>query len=243
MKSLQRLIALVLLFGFIILPASAGTWRLKQIAQFDKASSFVSTVTFQDTVTFDTAPVVPAGAIARVKLTQEDAAAYPVSLMQCRSNTGLALTATEGAGIPSILGGGIGTGGLQIAGEVANNETETTTFSFEFALPPEYVSGETVTLRLRSSVAGAGTLGATKTIDVECYELGADGTVGSDLCATAAGTLVDDVNTTFDFTITPTGLAAGDRLQVFVQTSILETATADLQAFVNYIAFLLDVKG
>lgn len=79
------------------------------------------------------------------------------------------------------------------------------------ALPANYVNGEAITLRIRAKVSVSRQVGAS--VDAVVKKCG--DSLGSDICATAAQTL----STSFankDFTITPTGLVAGDELNIEV---------------------------
>jgi len=131
---------------------------------------------------------------------------------------------------------------MTILGEIANNETEVTNGYFQFVLPPEYVSGGDVKIRAKHQTTGAGTAVAS-TIDFTCKKQDGNGTVGSDLVTTAAQTIVKSTWTTSDFVVTGTGLVAGDILSVKMTTSVLETATANIQAQIDGLAMLLDIKG
>ena len=182
--------------------------------------------------------------IDRDEIALESLARYPVALQSCRSNTGLALDATGGDTLFSIVNAGIGVGTLTLKGEEALSETEITTLCFEFALPPEYIANEDVKINVQAKYddSSGGTVGA-KTIDCEVYELGDDGTGGSDLCTTAAQTLTTSF-ADYSFTVTDTALTAGDRLIVYVQTVIEETAGGGaLFAVIGSIEVQLDIRG
>jgi len=182
----------------------------------------------------------------RANLVQDDAAVYRIPLQNCRSNTGLVLDASGGDTLFSIVNGGFGTGTLTLKGEEAVSETETTTLCFEFALPPEYVASETVTVAVECKVddSGAGNA-ATETIEIEAYELGDDGTVGVNLASGGAQDMSggSDAFATYTSTITDADLAAGDKLLVFVQTVIEEDNGTAVYAVIGNIEVRLDVKG
>ena len=183
---------------------------------------------------------------ARSGLTQDDAQVYRIPLMGCRSNTGLVLDATGGDTLFSIVNGGFGTGTLTLKGEEAVSETETTTLCFEFALPPEYVADETVTVAIECKVdeSGAGNA-TTETIEIEAYELDDEGAVGSNLASGGAQDISGngDGFNTYTSTITDTGLAAGDKLIIFVQTVVTEDAGTAVYAEIGNIEVRLDIKG
>jgi hypothetical protein len=81
----------------------------------------------------------------------------------------------------------------------------------EFVLPQNYVSGGTITVRVRAAMLTTISDG-TGTVDVEVWKPDLDGAVGSDLCTTAATTMNSLTPANKDFVVTPTGLVAGDRL-------------------------------
>lgn len=112
-----------------------------------------------------------------------------------------------------------------------------------FVLPAEYDAGQSVTLRIR---AGADTTVSDTSLDldVELYEVDRDGGVGSDLCQTAAQSINNLTLADKDFTINPTGLAAGDQLDFRVEVAVVDSATATVvKAKITEIAFLIDIRG
>lgn len=95
---------------------------------------------------------------------------------------------------------------------------------FFFPLPADYVAGGAITVRVRAKVSAAREV--AQTVDVVAKKVG-DAAVGSDICATAAQALTT-AYANYDFTITPTGLVAGDVLQVDVYLATDDTgASAD----------------
>lgn len=96
--------------------------------------------------------------------------------------------------------------------------------AFLLALPPEYDDGETLQVRVH---AGMETTIAddSATVDVECYKSDRDGTSGADICATAAQSINSLTFSDKDFTITPTGLSAGDLLLIRLAITIVDGST------------------
>ena len=96
---------------------------------------------------------------------------------------------------------------------------------FAVRLPPNYVGGQTVKLRVS---AGMLTTAAdtTATLDLVCHQLDEDTTVQADICATAAQSMNNLVFTDLDFTITASALSAGDILDCRLTTAINDGATA-----------------
>lgn len=185
------------------------------------------------------ADVASGAAIARSKLAEDALQVYGIPLYTVRAAdlAGLALTETAGDHFLSFSANVI-----LIKGEVSSNETETSVSYFEFILPPEYVDAGDVHVRLNAQYSGDGTNNVS-TIDVSAYEQ-TDGAVGGDLCATAAINLTNSF-ANCDFTITATGLVAGDVLNVKVTTAIIEASDgpAAMEAQIDKVAVLTDIKG
>lgn len=140
---------------------------------------------------------------------------------------------TYGTGVPSIQ-----TGDNKAAGAVTKYARRTV------QLPPNYVAGETVTIRLR---AGMKTTIAdnSATVDVQAYKSDGEGAVsGSDLCATAAQACNSLTMADKDFTITPTSLSPGDVLDVRIAIATNDAATATAVAgCIGRATLLCDTKG
>ena len=183
---------------------------------------------------------IPPGVIARSDLTEDALAVYGIPINRLMAADGVALAIAETAGDHYLS---LSANVITLLGEIANNNTKTDVSYFQFILPSEYVAAEDVRIRVKHQATGAGTLGATKTIDVEAYEQTGNGAVGSDLVTTAAQTVTKSVWATSDFVVTATNLVAGDILIVKLTTAIQETAIANIQVQVDGIAVLLDVKG
>lgn len=179
-----------------------------------------------------------AGELKRADLTEDALAVYGINLYDLRAADLAELGISETAGDHFLY---LNAGVVLLKGESSQNETEASVSYFTFTLPPEYVAAGDVKVRVNSKVDGSGTLG-TCTVDIEAYEQ-ADGAVGSDICATAA----QDIDATYandDFTITATGLVAGDKLTIKLTTSVEETGNSNpLEAHIDEVALLLDVKG
>lgn len=118
----------------------------------------------------------------------------------------------------------VGTNQHFIDGEATVNETEASVGWITTLLPATYVSGKPLAIAATAGIVLAGDAALTSaTIDFEVYKQAADGTVGSDLVETAA-TAITTTFGTKTFVITPTDLAAGDRLVIKMTTSVVETA-------------------
>jgi len=182
-----------------------------------------------------------AGTLTRADLTEEALAVYGLPATAVKQVTGIPLSASESAGTFNL---DITSDVWLIQGEIANNETETSEGAFQFVLPPEYVSGGDVTVRIKNRmVLGAGTDNGS-TLDVEVFEQDGNGAVGADLCTTTAVTYAGaSAWQTTDFVVTGSGLVAGDILNIVITTNVVESASSDIHAELDGLALLLDIKG
>lgn len=109
----------------------------------------------------------------------------------------------------SLLGLAATTAGVNLVGNQASGNTKSDYAQIEMVLPAWYVPGAAISVRLRAKWSTT-LLTASSKVDVE-VKVAADGTLGSDICTTAA----QQVTTSFvayDFVVTPTGRVAGDKL-------------------------------
>lgn len=144
-----------------------------------------------------------------------------VPVTSLRGATGLILTATEVAGGFNLA---VATNVLTAQAEITDNETEASVCVASIVLPQNYVAGSPITVRLPVAIVKTGSpTDNGSTIDLEVYKQ-ASGAVGSDLCATAAQTFAAlDTWYNKDFSVTATGLAAGDVLQLKITSSIIDS--------------------
>lgn len=179
----------------------------------------------------DTALWSAVGGLSRAMLAEEALARYPVDLYVNHGD----FARSEG---------GWGSGDLTLVGSTIRNGTIVNLLTALVPIPPEYVADHDVKLVVHAKVndAGGGTLGTCE-VDAEVYELTDEGAAGADLCATAAQAMTNAFGDK-TFTITDTGLVAGDRLLVLVKTSVEENADAgDLNAVIGTVEMQLDIKG
>jgi len=137
----------------------------------------------------------------------------------------LPLDLLGGYGDLALAFGGWGDGSLLLRGREVTGDTLPNEQAWVAALPSGYEAGGTVKLAVHARYAGGGTAG-TVTIDAEVYELTDAGAAGGDLCATAAQS-VSGSWADVEFTVTPTGLTAGDRLMILLRASVQETGGSD----------------
>jgi hypothetical protein len=146
-----------------------------------------------------------------------------------------------------IVRGAFGTNAISLQTEdLQKKGSQTRVARFSVVLPPEYVDGQTVKIRV---VGGMITTVAdtTCTVDVNCYLNDEDNTVSADLCTTVAttiNTLLSAAATTVDFTITAATLTAGSLLDLRVSVICNDAAgaTAVIGA-ITKVALLVDTQG
>lgn len=112
-----------------------------------------------------------------------------------------------------------------------------------FMLPPEYVTGQTITFRFTAGMLLA-VAATTATVDVQGY-LSADTTLvtGVDLVTTSAQSCNSVTFANYDFTVTPTLLAAGNTLDFRIAMAATSaTATSHFLAIAS-VKLLLGIKG
>jgi hypothetical protein len=171
--------------------------------------------------------------VADITVTELFSGISPVNrlnLMDGRNTNGTALDAT-GSATNFAISSTPGTS-LRLLGASATGVTRTNTAIYSATLPANYIPGRDITLTVNANRTGTGTAG-TNTVDVQAYSVTTTGTQSADLVTTAAqaitGTAAD-----YAFTVTGTGLVAGDRLLVQVVTVTQETgAVNSLTAQVN----------
>lgn len=93
------------------------------------------------------------------------------------------------------------------------------------ALPDNYVAGSAITLRAKAGMITT-VSDTTATIDFNVYSNDGDATGSADLVETAATTINSLTFSNKDFVITPTGLVAGQLLNVKMTIAITDGATA-----------------
>ncbi len=180
----------------------------------------------------------------RSALGQDDASVYNVPLDQMKTHATLALLGAS-AGTPSgdcgMTPGTYGSASPVIIGESASGNSKSDAFRFLFALPVEYVAGETVTLRVHSMITG--NVNVAQTVDASAYKVDGAAGIGSDLVSTSAIALTTSF-ADHDFTITPTTLGPGDILDIQITLAANDTGASNNKLCkVGAVQMLLDVKG
>ncbi len=189
------------------------------------------------------AKTFPAGSIARSVLATDAAALHSISLSSLKNINGTPLDASSSTGEFGLTFPVFGSNsGVTLDSEASNGDTKTDSACFEFSLPDNYVAGSNITVHVEYSVAGSGVLGSTKTFTVDAFKVGADGAQGTNLGPTA-DTLTIAAMTNHTYSITPTGLAAGDKLIIQMQSAVQETDSSDLVLSIGSVRVAVDVKG
>lgn len=188
---------------------------------------------------------IPNGKIARAALAQETGV-YRIRPDELRLGTGAPMSISVVASTHRLVLSGYGSsGGVIIMGNAANNNTRTDTSLFYFRLPPEYVAGGTVTVRIcQTYYEQGGNAPETKTLTIDAREISPGGSaVGGNLYAGGDQTLTD-TGTDYDLTISPTDLAPGDMIQIYFRTAISESgAGGDNTVVIGGIEMRINVKG
>lgn len=183
----------------------------------------------------------------RTNLLQDDNAVYPIPWTAWRVWDALS-TNLPGAGAADdlgLVGGTFGTGTPTLqTGDVKAAGAVTRYARCHLRLPPEYVGGQSVTLRFHAGMLTTLSDGPC-TVDVEVFKCNREGGVtGTDLCATNATSIKSLTLTDKDFTITPNALLPGDELDIKVAIASSDGATATaVIGIIGSVQLLLDIKG
>lgn len=182
----------------------------------------------------------------RSELAQEQLAAFAVNPANWRQHDAFAtaLSATAGSDDLGLVGGTFGsahpvlqTGDLKAAGATTRRARALV------QLPAEYDEHETAQLRLTCGMVT--TIADTAaTVDVEVYKIAKDGSVGSDLCTTAAQSINSLTDADKDFTINAADLSPGDVLDVRVSVLVNDAATVTaVIGQIGHAELLCDIRG
>lgn len=178
-------------------------------------------------------------------LRQTPNAAFPVRLDALRvwDAYHTNLPGTAAADDLALLSGTFGTSPPVVSAGDCKALGATTRYArFQVQLPESYESAETITLAISAGMLTT-VADVTCTIDVEAFKLDKIGGIGADLCATAAVTINSLVFGTKSFTITPSGMAAGDVLDVRVAVACNDAATATaVTPTIAAITLLADIR-
>ena len=191
------------------------------------------------------ANVSNSAAIARSKLALDSSAKYAIPLPAFRTWDDLtsALPGTAASDDLGLIEGTFGTDFPTIQTSDAKATTVTQRTRILASVPQEYGEAETVALRIRGGMITT-ISDATATVDVEVYLHDDDGSVGSDLCTTAATTINSLTKANVDFAITSTDIDPGDQLDIRVTVAITDSATGTaVIGEISEAKILFDVRG
>jgi hypothetical protein len=183
--------------------------------------------------------------LARDQLQQDANAVYAIPLTNCRVHDALhtLLPGTAANDDMALITGTPGTDAPTLQGVDFGGTTSDEKCAFIWPVPVEYDPANSITVRVRCAMLT--TVADTScTIDVECWKADGDGAVGSDICSTAAQSMNSTTIANKDFTITPTGIAAGDTLIVRLSFAGTDGGNAGVMIpEIQSIKILADIKG
>lgn len=183
------------------------------------------------------------GAIARTALTQDDLQPYPVVLESAKVWDALQsnIPVTPASDDLGIIDNTFLTGRPTIeTGDLKNAGATTRKTRFAVPVPPEYVAGETLTLRINAGMKTT-VASVSATVDAEVARRAAP-TV--DICATAATTINSLTAANKDFTLTPTNVVPGDVLDIVLSVAVNDSGTGTaVIGQINSVTLLADIKG
>jgi len=182
------------------------------------------------------------GPINRSNLIADNTAVYPLALHTFRVHDAIQ-TNLPGTALADDLGvtsGAYGTDVPTIRSEDLNGDGTAASYArTSFTLPPEYVSGGTITLRIY-----ADTQAGAASVDAQVFQASKTSfqVTGSDLVTTSP-TAISTVFGAKDFVITPTSKVAGDTFDIRIAVIGTTSTTALTIARIPNIEILLQVKG
>lgn len=189
-------------------------------------------------------PPIDPGQIAQRNLQE-----YVIDLTQCRihDNFGVILPNAGATDDLGLVGGSLGTNAPSLQTEDLKAAGATLNYAaFTYALPPEYVAGQTVLIRFKAGMI-TNVADTNATLDIACYSNDEDNSVSADLASAAVS---DNMNAliasvvTIDFTITEAALSPGTVLHVRLSTSINDGATGTaVIGCITKISLLCDTQG
>jgi hypothetical protein len=186
---------------------------------------------------------VPIVATARADLSQDNLASYPVPVGMLRvwdAPSTVAVAATAANDDLAVVYNTFLTAKPTVETGDIKTTSSTRKVGFQFTVPPEYVAGETATLRINAGMKTT-VAGTSCTVDAQVTRQ-AGPTV--DICATAATTINSLTPANVDFTLTPTDLVPGDVLDVVLSVAYVDAATGTaVIGKINSVELFLDIKG
>ena len=204
---------------------------------------------FDDVRISGTLAIKETGVSAQTRLTilkQDALAIFPVNMMDLRVWDAIQtnLPGTAAADDLALIGTTFGTTAPVVSAGDCKALGATSRYArFMVELPECYEAGETVTFSLSAGMVTT-VASSSCTVDVECYRINKITGIGSDLCTTSATTINSLVVAAKAFTITPSGLTAGDVLDVRLTIACNDAATGTaVTPTIAGIDLLCDIKG
>jgi len=203
---------------------------------------------FNDAVTITGSLAVPGGIATkfdRAQLNQEPFVPHAVPFDRFRVHDAMQtnLPGTAAADDLAVIAATFGADAPTLQTSDAKATTVTQRARCLFMIPAEYDDGETVSVRIAAAMNVTISDG-TATVDVECYKADRQGSVGSDLCTTAAQSINSLTFANKDFTITSATLAPGDVLDIRITVAVTDTATGTaVIGELGAVELLLDIRG
>lgn len=189
--------------------------------------------------------LIPDNFVQRGDCKQEALVVNPIPLTSMRVHDALQ-TVLPGAAANDDMGlvtGTPGTNAPTLRGVDFGGAATDEKCAFIFPLPIEYDAGQSITIRCHAGMLTTVSDG-TATLDCEVWSDDGDGTVSSDLCTTAAQSINSLTLADIDFTVTPTGLSAGDVLFVRLSFGGSDTGNAGVMIpTITKVSVLLDMRG
>jgi len=186
--------------------------------------------------------------VTRSNLAQQNNQPYAVPLTNARVWDAVQ-NSLPSAGAADDLGLETGTWGTDAPGHISTGDLKaagaTTRYAlFLVQLAPEYVAGQTVTVRVSAGMQVT-VADTSSTIDVELYKLGRDGLVsGSDLVTSAAQSCNSLVFANLDFAVSTSTLDPGDQLAIRVAATVTDAATGtEVTSVIGALEILADTQG
>lgn len=189
--------------------------------------------------------VVPDNFLQRGDWKLEENVVNAINLCDVRTHDALAtnLPGTAANDDMALITGTPGTNAPTLQGVDFGGATSDEKCAFLFPVPIEYVSGETITIRCHAGMLT--TIADTScTLDCEVWSDDGDGTVSSDLCATAAQDINSLTLADIDFSITATSVSPGDILIVRLSFAGTDSGNAGVMIpTITKISVLMDMRG
>ena len=165
--------------------------------------------------------------LAPTQLAQRTFMEYPVPFTSCRVWDAMAtmVVGTAATDDLALITGTPGTHSPKLSAGDCKAASVTRKVAFELDVPANYDDGETFQIRILAGMETTVSDG-TATVDLSVYLPSGTGTVGSDLCSTAAQSINSLTAANKDFTIDASALNPGDKLICIVTVAVVDAATA-----------------